>query len=143
MGWGNKNDTHMSKTQEIENKSINIIGAGTRITGEIISSGDMRIDGYVEGTIEAKGKLVVGASGQIKGTIVCNNADISGNVEGKVTISELLSVKASATINGDIVTNKLAIEPGAAFTGTCKMNEKINPVSSLDRNTEKKADVKK
>jgi cytoskeletal protein CcmA (bactofilin family) len=143
MAWGNKNDNQMSKTPEIENKSINIIGAGTRIVGDIMSTGDIRIDGFLEGTIDAKGRLVVGTTGHIKGTMVCKNADISGKIEGKITVNELLSVKASASLDGDIVTNKLAIEPGATFTGTCKMNENVVINSTFDKKVEKNVDVKK
>ncbi|MCK5535196.1 MAG: polymer-forming cytoskeletal protein [Bacteroidales bacterium] len=143
MAWGNKKETQMSKTQEIENKAINIIGAGTRIIGEITSTGDIRIDGYLEGNIEAKGRLVVGTSGHIKGTVSCRNADVSGKMEGKITVNELLSVKASATLDGDIITSKLAIDPGAIFTGTCKMNEKVSLGSAISSKVEKKGDAKK
>jgi len=121
MAWGNKKQSNMAKVQEPEQKSINIIGSGTKIVGDIISSGDLRIDGSHEGNMDIKGKLVVGASGSIKGIINCKNADISGKIDGKISVAELLNVKNSAKIDGEIYTDKLAIEPGAKFSGTCSM----------------------
>ncbi len=141
MAWGNKKDTQMSKIQETEQKSINIIGSGTKIEGDVSSSGDMRIDGTLEGNIDVKGKLVVGASGFIKGTIKCKNSDISGKIEGTINVAELLNIKASASINGEIFTKKLAIEPGAIFTGSCSMKESVS--LGAKPNMESKTDVKK
>lgn len=112
----------MAKYVEHEPDNINIIVNGTEITGDLASSGGLRIDGKLVGNINAKGKVVIGETGNIKGEIHCKNADVSGKLEGKITVSEQLSLKATSVINGDINTNKLAIEPGAKFTGTCNMS---------------------
>ena len=111
----------MSKQNATESQSINLIGVGTVIEGDIKSNGDIRIDGNIKGTLNVKGKLVVGSSGSIEGDIVCQNADISGNIKGKIAVSELLALKSSAKLQGDIVTGKLQVEPGATFAGTCAM----------------------
>lgn len=113
----------MAKYNENETTSnnINLIGFGTEIHGDIMCNGDLRIDGSLVGNISAKGKVVVGETGKIKGEIACKNSDISGVVDGKITVSELLSLKSSAKIIGDMSTNRLAIEPGSRFTGYCDM----------------------
>lgn len=103
--------------------SINFLGNGTIIKGSIKSNGDFRIDGVLNGSINSKGKVVVGPSGRVEGEIVCQNADISGEIQAKIVVHELLTLKASAILKGDIFTNKLAIEPGAKFTGSCNMND--------------------
>jgi len=123
MLFNNKNVSTMAKNVENEfvTSSINIISAGTTITGDIISDGDIRIDGTLKGTLVTKGKIVVGTTGVISGKINCKNSEISGNVEGKINVNELLSLKSSAKVVGDIITNKLAIEPNAVFSGTCNM----------------------
>ena len=64
---------------------------------------------------------------KIEGEITCQNADISGETSGKVIVHELLILKSTAKLDGDIYTSKLAIEPGAKFTGTCNMNEIPKP----------------
>ena len=112
----------MAKSFEQDSPSINLVGAGTIIKGDVKSNGDIRIDGTLIGSVSSKGKLVVGATGNIEGEIICQNADFSGIIKATVTVSELLSMKATAKLNGDVITNKLAIEPGAIFSGSCSMN---------------------
>jgi cytoskeletal protein CcmA (bactofilin family) len=119
----------MAKVVETEQKQINIIGAGTEITGDIKCPGDIRIDGSLIGNLNVVGKVVIGQSGKIKGEVSCKNSEVEGNVEGKIAVAELLSLKKTANIQGDIKTRRLAIEPGAIFTGTCKMNENSAPVN--------------
>lgn len=116
----------MAKVIETEQKQLNNIGAGTNINGDIDCSGDIRIDGNLIGNLKVKGKIVVGASGFIKGEVFCKNSQIEGKIEGKITVSELLSLKSTSSILGDIQTQKLSIEPGANFTGNCNMNGSSN-----------------
>ncbi len=112
----------MAKNNENESlNNINLIGTGTVIKGEIKCDGDIRVDGTLNGSLESKGKIVVGSTGRIEGDISCNNADISGIVKANVTVSELLSLKSTSSLTGDIITNKLSIEPGAKFSGACNM----------------------
>jgi cytoskeletal protein CcmA (bactofilin family) len=113
----------MAKYNETETMSnnINLIGFGTEIHGDITCNGDLRIDGTLIGNIMAKGKVVVGETGKIKGEVASKNTDISGVVDGKITVSELLSLKSTAKVNGDMFTSRLAIEPGSKFTGYCDM----------------------
>lgn len=117
-----------SNNTTIDNASINLIGNGTHITGDITSNGDVRIDGVLKGNISTAGKLVVGASGKIEGNVQCQNADVSGEIQGKITVSEMLSLKSSAKILGDIITGKIAIEPNANFTGTCNMGAVVKNI---------------
>lgn len=119
-----KRDMKMAKnTTNEQAPTINFLSTGTVIDGDIKSNGDFRIDGQLKGSINSKGKVVVGSSGRVEGDIVCQNADISGTVQAKLVVHELLTLKATATIHGDIFTSKLAIEPGARFTGSCNMGE--------------------
>lgn len=96
---------------------------GTVVKGDIFTEGNIKIDGQLIGTLETKGRVVVGEKGKIEGEIKCNNAQISGTMQGKIICTELLSLKSTVLFIGDIVTSKLAIEPGAKFSGTCSMPE--------------------
>lgn len=111
----------MAKVNEQENTTLNLIGNGTVIKGDIRTNGDIRVDGTVIGSLHSKGKVVIGATGSVEGEIDCVNGDSSGVIKAKVTVKELLSLKSTSKLTGDIITNKLAIEPGAVFTGTCNM----------------------
>lgn len=135
----------MAKNFEQETSpTINLIGAGTEIKGDIKSNGDIRIDGSLTGSVNTKGKVVVGATGNIEGEIICQNADFSGVVNATVSVAELLSLKATAKYCGDVVTNKLAIEPGALFTGSCSMNNApLKDMKSGEKNESLKNEIKK
>lgn len=113
----------MGKYNETETAAINLISNGTDITGDVKSNGDIRIDGSLSGNLNTKGKVVIGQTGKVNGEVVCKNSEVSGIVEGKITVSQLLILKASSKILGDISTSKLSIEPGAIFSGNCKMSE--------------------
>ncbi len=134
MFTNNKNEI-MNKTESTA--AVNMIGSGTRITGDIKSKGDIRVDGTLSGSVETEGKVVLGKEGIIEGDVVCVSADISGTIKAKITVSQLLSLKATAKLNGDIVTNKLSIEPGASFTGSCSMGAVIKDIKHVEK-TEKK-----
>lgn len=121
------------KNTTVESTSVNLIGSGTQLTGEIKSNGDFRIDGTLKGNIDVKGKLVVGPQGSIEGEISCQNADISGLIKGKINVSELLTLKSTAKLSGDIITGKIAIEPDAQFTGTCSMGGVVKNIHGADK----------
>lgn len=123
----------------MEGASVNLIGGGTKIVGDITSAGDVRIDGHLVGNIVISGKFVLGATGLVEGNITSVNADLSGEVKGIVNVSEMLSLKSTAKINGDIETSKLMIEPGALFTGSCTMGAKVKNISSSNNVAAKSA----
>ena len=130
-----KNKDGQSKGSEAGG-SINLIGAGTVIQGEIKSMGDIRIDGTIIGSVSSKSKVVVGATGQVQGDIQCQNADISGTVHGITTCTELLFLKSTSKLNGDISTGKLVVEVGASFTGNCNMGPMIKDMKNADKSGE-------
>ena len=131
-------NNNTSKATGVESSGLNQLSAGTTIKGDIISNGDIRIDGTLDGTITTKGKLVVGPNGIVEGEVNCQNADISGTTNAKITVAELLTLKATAKLNGDISTNKLAIEPGANFTGACSMGGIVKDIKQHGKDAEQR-----
>lgn len=124
----------MAKPINEEKQSVNMLGAGTTIKGDIQSNGDFRIDGTLIGSIQSKGKIVVGETGNVDGEVVCRNADVSGKIKAQISVSELLTLKSTARLSGEITTSQLSIEPGAKFSGTCNMSD-----SSMGAGAEKSA----
>ena len=100
---------------------LNLVGEGTEITGNIISEGDIRIDGKVKGNVETRSKMVLGTNGVVEGDVSANSGDISGRIKGNLTISEVLYLKASGSIDGNISTSKMIVESGGEFNGNCRM----------------------
>jgi cytoskeletal protein CcmA (bactofilin family) len=122
----------MGKYNETEQQQIlhNTITNGTEIIGDINSQGDLRLDGFLKGNLNIKGRVVIGKTGKVLGTINCKNAEINGNVDGKIYVTELLSLTETAVVKGDIIINKLNIQPGCKFTGVCSMD--ISAISNND-----------
>ncbi|MBP0902837.1 polymer-forming cytoskeletal protein [Mariniflexile gromovii] len=109
--------------------SQNIISQGTKIVGDFTSEGDFRIDGTLEGNIKTSGKVVVGKSGLIKGTLQGTDAYFEGSFNGKLALSGTLTLKSTAKIDGEVVAGKLAVEPGATFNVSCIMKGTVKEMN--------------
>lgn len=120
--------------------SQNFISQGTKIVGDFNSEGDFRIDGTIEGNIKTSGKIVVGKSGFLKGTLQGADAYFEGRFSGKLSISGMLTLKASAHIEGDVNIGKLAVEPGATFNVTCVMT---GTVKEMNKGGQKGTEIEK
>ncbi|MGM0634679.1 MAG: bactofilin family protein [Bacteroidota bacterium] len=121
-------------------KEQNKIAQGTVIKGDIESKGSFRIEGKVEGSIKTLGKVVIGKTGYVEGSIQCENADFEGKFSGEINVNSTLSLKSTATVEGDVSVDKLSIEPGAVFNATCKMK---GAVKSLNEESKSKRKGKK
>jgi cytoskeletal protein CcmA (bactofilin family) len=113
----------MAKLIENNLGAVNLISSTTNVTGDIDTESDIRIDGNLLGNMATKGRLIIGPNGKIEGDIRCKSAEIEGEIKGKIVAEELLSLKATALFSGDIITGQIMIEPGAIFSGNCKMDK--------------------
>ncbi|WP_405294353.1 polymer-forming cytoskeletal protein [Algibacter sp. Ld11] len=114
-------DNKKNKKMAEATSNQNIIAKGTTIVGDLKSDGDFRIDGTIEGNIKTPGKVVVGKSGSIKGSLEGTDAHFEGDFTGKLTLTGTLTLKSTANIEGDVIVGKLAVEPGATFNVSCAM----------------------
>jgi len=108
----------------------NHLAAGTQVKGDIVTQGDIRIDGRIEGSITSKGKLVVGNTGVIEGEVNCVTGNVSGNLKGIINVSEMLKVQSTGKISGEITYGKLSVEPGAELEGKLSISGKVKAISS-------------
>jgi len=112
---------------------INIIAAGTTLTGDIVSAGDCRIDGTVKGNITSNSKIFIGKSGNIEGKIQCHSIEIEGKANAEIIATEILTLKSTAVLTGNIRISKISIEPGANFVGNCTMqNPAPTPIPGIE-----------
>lgn len=111
----------------MESPVRNLIGKGTVIKGDVESSGDIRVDGQLIGSLKSNGKIVVGQTGVVEGDITCKQADISGSVKGVLKCEELTTFKSTSKVELDMTTKQLCIEVGAVFTGKCQMSQPTTP----------------
>ncbi|HRI01334.1 MAG TPA: polymer-forming cytoskeletal protein [Saprospiraceae bacterium] len=103
--------------------ALNSLVAGTSVEGTLSADNDIRIDGYLKGILNCKGKVIIGPKGQIEGEIKAQNAVIEGQFKGSIFIEDLLHIKETATVEGEINTDKLSVAPGAKFNVVSKMSQ--------------------
>jgi len=125
--------SNKEKTQKTKEMEINVVAKNTTINGDIISEGDFRIDGILEGNIKTKGRVIIGVEGSVKGKIDAVNSDIEGKFSGELLVQETLTIKATATISGDVIIGKLSVEPGATFNASCSMKGAIKELNQNEQ----------
>ncbi len=97
-----------------------LIGKSTQVKGDINFSGNMHLDGFVEGSIIAaneKDTLVISESGSIKGTVKAGNLIVNGKIEGDITATGKIEVASQARIEGNIYYVSIEMEIGSQVNG--------------------------
>ncbi|MGY5355420.1 bactofilin family protein [Wenyingzhuangia sp. IMCC45467] len=115
----------------------NRISKKTTFKGEIVSQGDFRIDGTVEGDLTTTGKIIIGPDGKVFGKVKCVNADIEGFFDGHLEVKNSLCLKPSAKVSGEVYMESLTVEPGAVFNANCKMLSTIKELKATTVETTK------
>ena len=104
-----------------------IIGEGVTIKGEITDANEVQIDGVADIVIKID-NLTVGSSGNLKGSIETENADIWGKIDGDVKVSNTLTIQELGTASGKIEYSKLQIKLGGEVSGELIRNEKVKKI---------------
>jgi cytoskeletal protein CcmA (bactofilin family) len=110
-----------------DSKPETIIGPTTSIHGDLKADGAVRVDGLVEGTIEAAGNVIIGQTGRVTASIQGQNVLIAGVVRGNVTAAQRLEIVATGKVWGDITVRALLIEEGGLFRGQSIMRDESVP----------------
>lgn len=97
------------------------IGPDIVVTGSILSSGEVIIEGTVDGEVRAQ-KIVVKNSANVSGELASEELIIHGRVSGIVRGNKIL-LASDCILNGDILHETLSIESGAQFEGGCKRSD--------------------
>jgi len=110
--------------------SLSIIAAGTSIDGDIETEGVIRVEGRVEGSINAGRQVLIGRQGEVRGDITTREAVVGGKVEGTISATERLEVQSTSVITGDINTRAIAVVEGGRINGTVRITdakERVEP----------------
>ena len=97
------------------------LGRGSRIEGKLHFDGSVRIDGQIEGEIEAKDTVIIGESAMVVAQIAANTIIIKGKLTGDVSARKRVELRAPGRLLGNIVTPSLVIQEGVVFEGHCSM----------------------
>ena len=104
-----------------------------KINGDIKAEEvDTRVNSNIKGNIKTSGKIVVGKTGVVNGSLEGENADFEGGFSGKLTLSGMLTLRSSAYIEGEVEIAKLSVEPGATFNATCTMKGGVKELNNIE-----------
>lgn len=96
-----------------------VIGADTKIKGDMTFDGTARILGSFEGSIAAKGELHVAEGANCRAAVDAGKVIVDGVIEGNVTARDRVELTAKARVKGDVITARLVVAEGASFVGHC------------------------
>ncbi|MHA1536105.1 MAG: bactofilin family protein [Alphaproteobacteria bacterium] len=105
-----------------------IVSAGLQVNGNMVSDGDIQIEGTIEGDVKSR-TLIIGAEGLVKGSIVAEEVTINGMVEGKIKAKSVI-LHENSQVLGDITHDLLTVLAGARIEGSLKRLSKSDPIRS-------------
>ena len=109
------------KHSKPQNRIDSLIGATTRIEGNVFFSGGLRIDGTVRGNVcalpEQPGTLVVSEHARVDGEVQVSHLVVNGTINGPVHASESLELQANSRVKGDIHYSSVEMQQGAIVEG--------------------------
>jgi cytoskeletal protein CcmA (bactofilin family) len=100
-----------------------IISADLHVVGDLVSNGDIQVDGEIEGDIQSR-TITIGATAHVRGSVSAETVRVCGAVTGQIR-GNTVSLDRTARVSGDILHATLAIEPGAFLEGHCRRIESV------------------
>ncbi len=94
---------------------------GSKIIGQISFEGPARIDGEVDGEINAKDSLMIGESAVVTVQIRAASVLVAGKVSGDIIATQRIEIRPSAKVSANITAPVLLVQEGALFEGHCSM----------------------
>ncbi|HEX7117251.1 MAG TPA: polymer-forming cytoskeletal protein [Longimicrobiales bacterium] len=110
-------------TQQAREGVISIIGPGMRVVGDCITEGTLRVEGTVEGTVEAGKAVVVGKDGVVTGDINTQDAVIGGRVVGTIRAESRLELQATCVIEGEVRARRIKLDEGGRVNGNIQTGD--------------------
>ena len=126
---GTKEDS-LSVFRPTKGSSKVVIGNGVKIKGSITDADEVQIDGQADVTMNTD-NLVVGGTGELKGTITSHNADVWGNLDGELKVSGTLTVQEQGSVSGNIEYQNVQIKLGGQIKGDIKVSEKVKKITEF------------
>ena len=111
-----------------------IIGNGVKIKGEINSADEVQIDGEADVTMTTD-NLVVGGTGNLKGTISSHNTDVWGKLDGALKVGGTLTIQEQGLVSGNIEYQNLQIKLGGKIRGDIKVTDKVKKISEANKSS--------
>lgn len=106
---------------------LSLVAAGMKVTGDVDTSGVIKVDGEINGSITGARQVLLGRGGVVRGNVAGGEVVIGGTVEGSVTAAERLELQSTASVKGDIDTRSIVVVEGARINGLVRMSEVSTP----------------
>ena len=126
----NTTDDSLSVFRPTKGSAKVVIGNGVKIKGEITDADEVQIDGSADVTMNTD-NLVIGATGDLKGTITTHNGDVWGKLDGEVKVGGTLTIQEQGSVSGNIEYENLQIKLGGQIKGDVKVSEKIKKIDDI------------
>ena len=141
-GAGGGSGHDRSEAGMAENGEVTIVGAGARLEGNVVSAGNLRIDGQVKGQINAEGDVALSPQSQVEADIRAQNVSIAGRFKGSINVKGKAHLARGGRIDGDITSKTLVVEEGGIFHGQSIMDgtsgEGARPTGAPQQKAEEK-----
>ena len=118
-------------TAQNHRNDLNGFSRDVAIKGALQCTGDLVIDGHLEGEVQVDGQLSIGENGQVMGEVRALTVIVFGRVKGNISAEDRCEVRSSAAIEGDICAGSLSIEDGAAFNGRSTVGAARQPTEQI------------
>ena len=110
-----------------------IIGNGVKLKGEVTDADEVQIDGNADITMTTD-NLIVGGTGNLKGTIQADNADVWGKIDGDLKVSGTLTIQEQGSVSGSVEYQNLQIKLGGKIKGEIKVFDKVKKITDIPKN---------
>jgi Integral membrane protein CcmA involved in cell shape determination len=115
---------NQAAARKVRNAAPSIISADLIVEGTLRSSGDVQIDGRVEGDVQSA-SLVIGEKAVIHGDVMAEDVVVRGHIEGSIRARKV-TLASTCRVQGNILHEAFAVETGAFFEGNCRHSD--NPL---------------
>ena len=122
QGRGSGRGHERTEAVMAEEGEVTIVGAGARLEGNVVSAGNLRIDGQVKGQINAEGDVALSPQSQVEADIRAQNVSIAGRFKGSIYVKGKAHVGRGGRIDGNITSKTLVVEEGGVFHGQSIMD---------------------
>ncbi len=112
-------------------KLESFIGPNTDFQGELRVKGSLRVDGQIEGQLNAE-YVILGKTAVVKGEVMGKKIIVGGKVEGNLRAQEVLEINSTGKVLGDIYTNKISVMEGGEFNGKIQMKKEEKRVQDFE-----------
>ena len=119
----------------------NTLGWTSLLRGDLFSEGALQINGWVEGSVECRSAVVIGASGAVRGRVLGADVVVAGKVLGNVICSGHLEILATGRIEGDVEAQSVRVEAGGVLLGTTRMGQEApDPTAAPEEQSESESE---